>query len=61
MVKENPFKKINEPEKEVPKELRERVLKEIAAAKLITDMATLFTSNYKGTLGTLFFRKKNKQ
>ena len=60
MVKENPFKKIYQPSKEVPVELRGKVLKEVATAKLLLDMASLFTSNYKSTFSTLFLAKKKK-
>lgn len=60
MKKDNPFKKINQPLQDVPVELRGKVMKEIAATKLMTDLATLFTSNYKSTFGSLFFTKKDK-
>lgn len=61
MKKDNPFKKINQPLQEVPAGLKEKVMKEIAAIKLTADMATLFTSNYKSTFGSLFFIKKKKK
>ncbi len=64
MERENPFKQIGQPKKEVPLELRQRVIKEVATAKLLMDMAALFTSNYKSALGSLFLTKmktnKNK-
>ncbi len=58
MERENPFKQIGQPKKEVPIELRQRVIKEVATAKLLMDMAALFTSNYKSALGSLFLTKK---
>ena len=57
MERENPFKQIGQPKKEVPLELRQRVIKEVATAKLLMDMAALFTSNYKSALGSLFLTK----
>ena len=61
MEKDNPFKEIYESSKEAPAELKEKVMKGVAAAQLLKDMASLFTSNYKSTFGTLFFTKnKNK-
>lgn len=58
MEKENPFKKIYDTSIEAPPELRERVMKEVAAMQLIKDMTSLFTNNYKRTFGSLFFIKK---
>ncbi|MEC3907742.1 hypothetical protein VOI54_11985 [Tamlana sp. 2201CG12-4] len=40
---DNPFKQINQPLKEVPKELKAKVMGDIATAKLLMDLATLFS------------------
>ncbi len=40
---ENPFKHINQPLKEVPKELKAKVMSDIAMAKLLMDLAKLFS------------------
>lgn len=58
MERENPFKKIGYPNREVPKELKEKVMSEIASLKLVTDIVALFTSNYQSTMTTLFKVKK---
>ncbi|GGX30261.1 hypothetical protein [Aquimarina muelleri] len=58
MERENPFKKIGIPNKEVPKELKEKVMSEIASLKLVTDIASLFTSNYQATMASFFKVKK---
>ncbi|GGW64597.1 hypothetical protein DFQ11_10291 [Winogradskyella epiphytica] len=42
---ENPFKQINQPLKEVPAELKDKVMHDIAMAKLIMDLAELFSYN----------------
>ncbi|MFT7071504.1 hypothetical protein [Patiriisocius sp. Uisw_017] len=64
MEKENPFKKVGHPPKEVPEALKQKVMKEVASVKLLMDFAVLFTSNYKNTLDGLFLTKhtlkKNK-
>lgn len=40
---ENPFKHINQPLKEVPQELKAKVMSDIATAKLLMDLASLFS------------------
>lgn len=40
---ENPFEKIEQPFKPVPKELRSKVMKDIAFAKLLMGIASLFS------------------
>ena len=42
---ENPFKQINQPLKEVPKELKGKVMHDIAMAKLFMELAELFSYN----------------
>ena len=59
MERENPFKKLGYPPREVPKTLKKKVMGNVASAKLLMDMAALFTSNYKATMETLFKTKKN--
>ena len=40
---DNPFKHINQPLKEVQEELKAKVMNDIAMAKLLMDMASLFS------------------
>lgn len=40
---ENPFKQLNQPLKEVPQELKSKVMSDIATAKLLMDLANLFS------------------
>lgn len=40
---DNPFKQLNQPLKEVPQELKSKVMSDIATAKLLMDLATLFS------------------
>ncbi|WP_198658913.1 MULTISPECIES: hypothetical protein [Winogradskyella] len=42
---ENPFKQINQPLKEVPPELKGKVMHDIAMAKLLMELAELFSYN----------------
>lgn len=60
MAKEydNPFKQLNTNLREVPPEMRQRVMNDIAIAKLILDMAVLVTSNYSSIFSGMF--KTNK-
>ena len=57
---ENPFSQLNTDLRDVPPDMRKRVMNDIAIAKLILDMATLLTSNYSALLkGLLKTSKKN--
>ena len=47
---DNPFEYINTPLKEVPAELKERVMKDVAYAKLIMDLASLFSLNVSSVI-----------
>ena len=42
---ENPFKYIDKPLKDVPEELKDKVMKDIATAKLLMELASLFSLN----------------
>lgn len=42
---ENPFKQLNTPLKDVPEELKDKVMKDIATAKLLMELASLFSLN----------------
>lgn len=42
---DNPFEYINKPLKDVPEELKDRVMKDVAYAKLLMDIASLFSLN----------------
>lgn len=43
---DNPFKYINKPYKPVPGELKERVMNDIAVAKLLMELARLFSYDF---------------
>ena len=60
MAKEfdNPFKQLNRNLKEVPPEMKQRVMNDIAIAKLILDMAILVTSNYSSIFAGMFRTNK---
>ncbi len=58
----NPFKGIQGDLKDVPPELRRKVMNDIAMAKLLMDMATLFTGNYSSLIeGMLKTSEKNQK
>jgi hypothetical protein len=50
----NPFKDLNRDIKEVPPQLRKKVMNDVAAAKLLMDLASLFGANYPSLIGGLF-------
>jgi hypothetical protein len=57
----NPFKEIQGDLKNVPPELRQKVMNDVAMAKLIMEMATLFTIDYASLItGLLKTSNKNK-
>lgn len=57
----NPFEQLNTNLREVPPELRKKVMNDVAIAKLILDMAVLVTSNYSSIISGLFETVKNKR
>lgn len=58
---DNPFKHINQPLKEVPPELKSKVMSDIAMAKLIMDLAALFSYNIGDVIESVMrSRKTNK-
>ena len=57
-MENNPFKQINQPLKEVPKELKARVMHDIAMAKLIMEIAELFSYNFGHVIDTVTKNRK---
>ena len=51
---DNPFRQLNTDLREVPPKMREKVMNDVAIAKLIMDMAILVTSNYASIFSGLF-------
>lgn len=43
---ENPFKKLGEPHREVPSEVKKQVFEDIVAFKFFMEVAGLFSLNY---------------
>ncbi|WP_304141425.1 hypothetical protein [Mesoflavibacter zeaxanthinifaciens] len=56
---ENPFKQINQPLKEVPAELKSKVMSDIAMAKLLMELAELFSYNLGYIIDTVSKNRKN--
>ncbi|WP_411032410.1 hypothetical protein [Spongiimicrobium sp. 3-5] len=54
----NPFKEMERSLLEVPPGLKKKVMKNIAMAKLVMDMASLFSTNYSSALENLFKTRK---
>ena len=57
---ENPFNQINQPLKEVPQELKAKVMNDIAMAKLIMELAALFSYNIGDIIETVINKRKDK-
>lgn len=57
---ENPFKKMGQPPKEVPKELKKKVMDDVSAYLLFMEVATLFSSNYSDAIESFFKKRKRK-
>ena len=55
---ENPFKQINQPLKEVPPELKGKVMHDIAMAKLLMELAELFSYNLGYIIDTISRNRK---
>ena len=58
MENENPFKKLGQPQKEVPQEVKARVMDDIAVTKFVMETASLFSTNYAKTLASFFEKRK---
>ncbi|MFH6604729.1 hypothetical protein ACEZ3G_14665 [Maribacter algicola] len=58
-TKRNPFKELEESIREVPPEMRQKVMDDVATAKLMMDITFLVTNNYPSTLSQ-FLKTKNK-
>lgn len=56
---DNPFKNINKPLHEVPAELKSRVMRDIATAKLLMELANLFSLNI-GSVIERTIKERNK-
>ncbi len=50
----NPFKELDQSLKDVPPYMKKKVMNDVAMAKLILDIVSLFSSNYKSALTGLF-------
>lgn len=57
---DNPFKHINQPLKEVPPELKLKVMSDIAMAKLLMDLAALFSYNFSHVIETVVSNRNKK-
>lgn len=56
---ENPFNQINQPLKEVPMELKGKVMHDIAMAKLFMELAELFSYNIGHIIDSVTAKRKN--
>ena len=61
MEKENPFKKIGEPPKEVPKVLKKKVMNNVNTLKFIMETASLFSTNYSNAVESFFKKRKSNK
>ncbi len=57
---ENPFKDIDQPLKSVPPELKSKVMNDIAIAKLIMELAELFSYNLGDVIETVMSKRDKK-
>lgn len=55
---ENPFEHLNQPNKEVPKELKSKVMKDIAMAKFLNGLVTQFSYNVGNLIDSVIKTKK---
>jgi hypothetical protein len=55
---ENPFKQIDQPLKDVPQELKAKVMSDIATAKLLMELARLFSFDMAKVVETTIKKRK---
>lgn len=51
---QNPFKELDRLLKEVPPHLKKKVMNDVATAKLVMDLSTLFTINVQSVISGMF-------
>ena len=59
-MRDNPFKDINKPLKDVPQELKSKVMKDIATAKLLMELASLFSLNVGSVIERTIKKRDNQ-
>lgn len=57
-LQNNPFKDLERSLRDVPPHMKKKVMNDVATAKLIMDMASLFTLNYGSVLEGMFRTNK---
>ena len=57
----NPFKELERSLLEVPPEMKKKVMNDIATAKLIIDMGSLYAYNYPAVVKDTLHKKKGKR
>lgn len=58
---DNPFEYVNRPLKEVPKELKSKVMSDIAMAKLLMELAALFSYNIGDIIESVINQRDQKK
>ena len=59
MMESNPFKEL-ETQEVAPKEIKEKLMKDVQELKLLMDMGSLFSFNYASVVENFFKTKKKK-
>ncbi|MFV0541258.1 MAG: hypothetical protein ACK5MZ_08490 [Aestuariibaculum sp.] len=57
---DNPFKQINQPLREVPEELKTKVMNDVAIAKLLMELAALFSYNIGFVIESVIKKRDKK-
>ncbi|MCB0445639.1 MAG: hypothetical protein R2812_10955 [Gelidibacter sp.] len=57
---ENPFRQIDKPLKQVPEELKAKVMNDVAIAKLLMELAALFSYNIGNVIESVIKNRKRK-
>lgn len=55
---ENPFKNVDKPLKEVPRELKKKVMNDVAIAKLFMELGRLFSYNIGDVIESVIKQRK---
>ncbi len=58
-MEKNPFKEL-ETQEEAPKEIKEKLMKDVEELKLLMDMGSLFSFNYASVIENFLKTKKKK-
>lgn len=60
-MEENIFKKLGQPPKEVPSDLKQKVMEDVSAFHFFSEVLGLFTANYGEAMESFFKKRRPRE